>query len=311
MVKTQKKNSINISKKTKKIDKGKISSTKNNAKKIWNGYGIDIIFGLVYLLEKYDNICFPLSNPDNTMRSMTLSMVCGKNVKNATKKNDYKFRFPISSDNLVSMIQSCSLTARFIALPIYIVYDDCKMLGHMNILLFDKEKNTIDRFDSYGRDGYTKKESLPFSWFDQYFIKWLKDNKIQYKYNSTKNSPSIGPQELEELQIENNLTDNLIERDEDPNGFCSVWSILLLDYRLKYPKLTYKEVLSKIMKEIKNNNITIRTWIRKYCLFIARHRDNFLKNYKLKNNMYTNLWIPKLEREIHTIFNKRINGKLY
>lgn len=293
MVKTQKKMRVKLNhKKTKK------------AFHTWNGHGLDILFGLVYLLDKYDSLCFPLNNPNNQLRSITLSMICKKNVKNAFKKDHYTFRFPVSSEKLVSMVEKCAVNNRFIALPLYIIFDDCKLKGHLNIILFDTEKKEIERFDSYGTNGYTEKEKKPLLWFDEYFITWLNDNNLDYKYNSTKNGPLIGPQELEELQIDNKINMQIV-KETDPDGFCGIWCILFIEYRLKNPDMKYKDVMKLMMKDVKKNNKIIRDWIRNYLYFITKQRDLFLKKMKI-NKVQQNIWLSELEKVVETIFNKRI-----
>ena len=37
-------------------------------------------------MKKYDSICFPINNPTNSLRSITLSMVCNTDVKEAKNK---------------------------------------------------------------------------------------------------------------------------------------------------------------------------------------------------------------------------------
>ena len=80
----------------------------------------------------------------------------------AKKKEHYMLRFPESSVKLVSLVKQCSKKYRFIALPIYITFDDCKKSGHMNTILFDTKTNEIERFEPYGIKGYTKKDKTKY-----------------------------------------------------------------------------------------------------------------------------------------------------
>lgn len=309
-MKRSKKKSTKKGKKSMRLSKNADSRYKN----IWKGHGFDILFGLLYLTKKYDNICFPLLYPNKQLKTMTFSMICKPMVKNAKKKEHYQIRFPLTSDTLANNIKLCSKDNRFIALPAFIIYDECEKVGHMNILLFDTNTMEVERFEPYGKNGYTKKEQKPFTWFDEYFKKWLKNTDLEYKYISTKNCPSIGPQELEEIQLEENIK-NMIEKETDIGGFCGVWGLLFLDLRLSYPELPTKDVMKILMKLIKENNKSIRNWIQNYSIFITNHRNNFINNYKKKNNMNhtsnnkENNLIPSLEREINTIFKERIHGK--
>ena len=319
--KTKKKSlqkSVKRKKREKTTKKSRFLKSLNNSivegnkdgRKIWSGYGFDVLFGLVYLMKKYSSLCFPIDNPTNRLRSITLSMVCNTDVKEAKKKKDYMLRFPDTSEKLVLLIKNCSKNHRFIALPVYIVFDDCEKSGHMNVILFDTKTFEIERFEPYGRKGYTKEEQKPFTWFDEYFTEWLQDNNLKYKYISTKNCPNIGPQELEELQIED-VESTAKQTDTDPGGFCGVWSILFLDYRLQYDTKPTKEIFKIIMKQIKNNKRSIRTWIRDYSVYITRQRELFIQNYNpaIEYTARQNIWFSSLEKELGIIFNKRIYGK--
>lgn len=299
--------------KTSSTKKGKKSmrlskNANNRPQTVWNGYGFDILFGLLYLIKKYDNLCLPLLYPTKQLKSMTFSMICKPMIKNAKKKEHYQIRFPLTSDTLANNIKLCLKNHRFIALPAFIIYDECEQVGHMNILLFDKNTMEVERFEPYGKNGYTKKEQKPFTWFDEYFKEWLKGSGLQYKYISTKNCPSIGPQELEEIQLEKNIK-NMIEKETDSGGFCGVWGLLFLDMRLSYPELSTKEVMKILMKLIKDNDKSIRNWIQNYSIFIVNHRNNFINNLNYKNNNNRNYWFPSLEREVNIIFKERIYGK--
>ena len=76
------------SKKTNALKSSNNSIVKGNkdVRKIWSGYGFDVLFGLVYLMKKYSSLCFPIDNPTNRLRSITLSMVCNTDVKEAKKE---------------------------------------------------------------------------------------------------------------------------------------------------------------------------------------------------------------------------------
>lgn len=299
-------------KRTKTIKPFNNSLVKGNkdVRKIWSGFGFDVLFGLVYLMKKYSSLCFPIGNPTNRLRSITLSMVCNTDVKEAKKKKDYVLRFPDTSEKLAYLIKNCSKHHRFIALPVYIVFDDCEKSGHMNVILFDTKTLEIERFEPYGHKGYTKEEQKPFTWFDEYFTEWLQKNDFKYNYISTKNCPNIGPQELEELQIED-TNSTAKQTDTDPGGFCGVWGILFLDYRLQYDNKLTKDVLKILMKQIKNNKRSIRTWIRDYSIYITKQRELFIREYKpsIDYTARQNIWFSSLENELGNIFNERIYGK--
>ena len=279
---------------------------KYEKKKLWEGDGFDVLFGFLYLLKHHDTICFPFKNIDNRIQSFFIQLKC-TSFQNAKRKEDYSLVIPGNSSSLIKNIKQCQRKHRFMAIPVYISFSDCKNIGHMNMLLFDTKTKQIERFESYGKKGFTAKELLPFKWFDEYFNEWLKKSKLSYTYISSQFCPAIGPQEIEEMELNNSRT-TAKEHKTDPGGFCAVWSILFIDYRLHYPDLTSKQVMDIILNTLKKYPRSIRTWIRKYSIHLAKQRLSFFNDLEpeVRHSIQDTIWNNKLGDNIIKIFKNRL-----
>jgi len=69
----------------------------------------------------------------------------------------------------------------------------------------------------------------------------------------------------------------------DPNGYCSLWCIIYIYYRIKYNKINRNNIINKIINTIKNNNIDFKNFVRYYSYKISKFRDKFL--YKINKNI--------------------------
>ena len=73
----------------------------------------------------------------------------------------------------------------------------------------------------------------------------------------------------------------------DPGGFCALWSIWYTDMRLTYPHIDRKKLVKKMIKSIKEQNISFRNLIRNYSKNVLDLRDSLFQNV----NMSINDWI--------------------
>ena len=74
----------------------------------------------------------------------------------------------------------------------------------------------------------------------------------------------------------------------DPGGFCALWSIWYTDMRLKYPDIKRKKLVSKLLKEIKANNISFKNLIRNYSINITSIRDQIFSKANITINDFLN-----------------------
>jgi hypothetical protein len=294
----------NTKKKIKGIKFGK--TRKRDNRKIWNGSGFDVLFGLVYLLNKYNDLCVPIKNANINLLSFMVGFFCKQEVKYAKHENDYVLSIP-DKDNFVDNIKKCSKNHRFLCVPVYIGSSSCSSLAHMNVLLIDNKEQKIYRFESYGQYGFTPRSLKIYKYFDKRFEEWLKMNKLNYSYEAFRDCPNIGPQELEERELEMSAS-TAYEDVKDPGGFCGVWGIYFIDVMLRNPELTKRDVFNKIMKKLKKQPRSIRTWIRNYTKYITKQRRNLINsiNEEYKYTPRKVVWDMKIQNYISELLIKRI-----
>jgi len=79
----------------------------------------------------------------------------------------------------------------------------------------------------------------------------------------------------------------------DPNGYCSIWCIIYVYYRIKYNKIDRNKIINKIINNIKKNNIDFK---------------NFVRFYSYKISIFRNTFINKINKNINDIYNNDINN---
>lgn len=257
----------------------KLKSVKKD-KTYFSGTGKDMIFGILYLMKKYDTLCDitqrnSKKSYSDFMYKITIMYVC--NNKTNAKPEDYQLLFPYGKSNFDINLNTCK--KRFIAVPLFFEnHKKCQDdIAHYNILIIDNKNKTMERFESYGYDFENDlNKYYIFKSFDANMAKLYPS----YKYISPeKFCPFSGIQKIEENQIYNN---NNIETYSDPGGFCGVWSIWYAELRLKYPNMDRKKLLNKASKIIMKQK-NLRSYIRKYSAKLSKQRSKIIKTLKKKN----------------------------
>jgi hypothetical protein len=87
--------------------------------------------------------------------------------------------------------------------------------------------------------------------------------------------PKNGFQMYDSIEVEQQASRKL----GDPNGFCALWCIWYMEYRIKYHFLDPKKIVSKLLKDIRRNNISFRNLIRDYSMIIIKIRDATLSKF--------------------------------
>lgn len=148
-----------------------------------------------------------------------------------------KENFLISEDLEENLKNCLSSSAQFILIPLQIYYKEFNM-GHTNILLVDKSKMTVERFEPHGSTQAEKTLSL-----NQYILEFFQKFKIKY----------IEPTECPYPSIQ-----NFIENGEDiPKEYlnkCVTHSYGFLEYRIQ-KGLNYSEATNQYFKEVKQKGL--------------------------------------------------------
>jgi hypothetical protein len=241
------------------------------------GHSNEILFGLLYLVKQYPKkICVPIPNSKITKMEPEIA------IKWLCKKKQYKIEFPVNKTEFIRMIKSCK--KQLIAIPLYIFFKCNSHKGHANCLIFDNNNHTIERFEPYGKalnKIFEYKDIRILQHFDKAFAEFVKSSKLPYTYKPpTQFCPNINVQQKEENNIEKGKTQAL---NTDLPGFCSLWIIWYINLKVKYNKLDSSRLLYKSIELLKKDTKSIRSFIRKYALFLQTKIQQYSKKYKIYN----------------------------
>jgi len=252
----------------------------------YTGVPLDIISGNLFLKNKYNFLGTLLS--DNFMEndkvrdyydSMGISEGYKMEFLNFTIIWLYhKLFFPTNFDETINQHLN-DKKIKFIIMSLSIELSNG---SHANILIWDKEKNIISRFEPHGNS------NPPQLNYNESLLDDLLRNKLTcfdntLTYLSPKDFlPNIGFQKLE---MEENQT---CWRVGDPNGFCAIWCIWWVDMRLKYKEIDQKVLVIKLIKKIREEGMSFKNLIRNYTKNVTDLRDKILKKTKIDINDWYN-----------------------
>lgn len=185
---------------------------------------------------------------------------------------------------------------RYVIIPIGIILSNG---SHSNALFYDIAENIMERFEPHGSD-YPSQFNYNPDLLDEILHKKMNaiisaiyGKNIKIKYYKPKNYlPKIGFQTFESAEI--NVNKNI----GDPNGFCTLWCIWYLDYRLRYVDKKPQSLVKNLIHQIRINNYSFRTIIRNYSHNITSLRDIYLTRINRNINDYLNnrLTSPELKQ---------------
>lgn len=248
------------------------------------GATVDLIFCLIYLNNKYKSSLMTTLT-DNFDNTEIVHFYYTLGYKKSSQGEFLNLSIHYIDNKIYyskAIIYICKIFAKsdkkYLLIPINIQMSNH---SHANILIIDKFKNQVIRFEPNGKnapptfnyDEIYLDESLNIffkKYFDFQFIKPLSySDKIGYMMY-----------ELIEIYKSKNIC--------DPNGFCSLWCIWFCDMYLTYDELKIEKLLKKTIKYIKNKNIFFRDIIRSYSLTITNLRDKYLYDCNLTINDWLN-----------------------
>jgi len=294
-------NSYPITQKIKKL----INNYPNVNISSYTGSSIDILFGLLFLHNKFNNISSSLS-----LININKNIINCNNIKN--NENNYKIcdiinfqilwankklLLPSSNSNnfvthlniLIHNYKNNKNNIRFFIVPIGIELNiNDNLYYHSNSLIFDFQNMEVERFEPYGCDSppdFNYKPNL----LDNALINILDDNHLDFKYIPPHDYLSkIGFQKKEISELKNDYIG-------DPDGFCSLWCIWWIDIRITNPDIIRTNLVNMLNKELINNNYSYKKLIRDYSFYITKNRDVVFK----KSNTNINEWINDTVTQIN------------
>ena len=274
----------------------------------FTGSTMDILFGLVYLLNKHKNACSTLSknfieNKELCKFYQSIGIIMNTRCEFLNFEIvwvQYKLHLV---DNFTNQFNKCinSSNKRFIILPIGI---ELREGSHANYLLYDKEINEIERFEPHGATipiGLNYNGDLLDNLLETKFknilpnVKYIKPNDYL---------PKIGFQLMDVFESKK-------KKIGDPGGFCALWSIWYIDMRITYSELSRNKLVDKLIQTLRKNNISFKNMIRNYSSNILDIRDKVFDKANIDINHWLNdAYTPKqfdiIIKEIETKINNII-----
>jgi ankyrin repeat protein len=297
-----------LNKTNKKLSNIKIPIiTKNTNHGLFNA---DLVHNIIYLLgilKKYKNIFIPFQYFIKDKYKNNLLYVKDYNLYRTEEGqtignilniySEYFFSFmPYlilwNSNNLYYYNKNINLyiknslyskKVRFIIFKLSLVQHS--EYTHANVLIYDKKKNILIRFDPYGTTNTFNNEQNELDNFIIRIMKKAINNKIIYKKPNDYMNNS-------KFQLISDEYGNNNRKLGDPVGYCLAWIYWFIELIVNNPDKDIKQLVNETLKSIiihKNNNInnSIITYIRNYSKKLDDMKNIFLKNAKIsKNNIY-------------------------
>lgn len=267
------------------------------------GFYIDILFGLLYIYKQFKQInilcAYPLTKNEELIKYYN------DNSIDYSKKTDFinfeimwyyqKLIFPSYFNNEINKLIKKS---KYIIIPIGI---ETLTGSHSNILFWDIQNNTIERFEPNGANYPLNLNYNPTLLDCLLKNKFQQFNKDITYYAPFDFLPTIGFQILENNE---DIKYNII----DPDGFCAVWCIWWIEQRINNIKISNKELALTLIQTIQLQNHKFKDIIRKYSNNISNYRDTVLKKNNLNindflNESYSDKNIYDLEKYILSLIN--------
>jgi ankyrin repeat protein len=252
---------------------------------------INLFFGLMYLNKKFKNIATMLNILNyekdilyyNGKPSIKNFQLLWKNYKLINVFDNLGDKIKFFMDNNYDYF--------IITLGIEIYKNDIYN-GHMNIILIDLKKKTVEKYEPYNKQQF-------FFLYDEALLhlelnKLFNSMNLNLTYIYPKQTHMMG---LQLLEIQNN--DIFIEYDK--SGYCMIWSLFWVQNKLLHPSINSQKLNELIIIEASNKTINMKQLIIWYSNLITNYRDIFFSNINItitdwdNNNQLIN------EKSIHKL----------
>jgi ankyrin repeat protein len=251
----------------------------------FTGSTLDILLGLIYLLDKHKNSCSTLDknfteNKDLCKFYKSIGIIVNSKCEFLNFEIvwvQYKLHLV---ENFQENFNEClkKSNKRFVILPIGI---ELREGSHANYLIYDKKLNEIERFEPHGATipiGLNYNATL----FDNLLESRFKNIMPGITYIRPSDFlPKIGFQLMD-------VTENRRKQISDPGGFCALWAIWYVDMRITFSDIPRTKLVNKIIKTMRRNNISFKNMIRNYASNIIAIRDKILDKAGLDINDWLN-----------------------
>jgi hypothetical protein len=183
--------------------------------------------------------------------------------------------------NFFSTFSKCP-SKRFIVFPFGYT---CLDSGHANYMLYDSKLKSLERFETFGKINSVcinppnlDKKIL------ELFVEKFGSDFIKNYYTPLSYLPNENFQTIQEKEDE---WENRNE-DEEPVGYCSVWSAWYIDLRLSNPDIDREKLVNMALTKLKKLPITFTSFIRNYSSMLVDVSNEIQKIYKKNERHKTN-----------------------
>ena len=252
------------------------------------GISLDILFGVIYILNKHPNTCSILSSSSvhnkklfEYYKSAGISTNTGGFINfEIVWANKELHLFEGFVDRIMDCVKQ---NKEYIIIPIGIELDNG---NHANYIVYDIVKSEVERFEPYGYSNPSGFNYEPDK-LDERIYNIFKNINDKIKYFKPKDyMPKIGFQLLDAVESQTSKVG-------DPGGFCALWSIWYVDMRIMYGRFERTELVRELIKDIKNNNLSFKNVIRNYSKDVVMLRDELFDKVKVNINDWINNTMSK------------------
>jgi len=148
---------------------------------------------------------------------------------------------------------------------------------HANLLIYDFDKLTLERFDPYGNTVHYDKK------LDNVLEEELTWN-TGFKYIKTSDYMPVSG-----FQTVSDELNPYKQKYGDFGGYCLAWCIWYLEHRLINYKIESKDLVIKLIKKLSNNKISFMEYIRNYANNLNKVRTKYLTQAGLDSNTISNI----------------------
>lgn len=284
----------------------------------YKGTLYNVVLFSLYLLEQFENIGF-VYNKEHKDRQQTelylyklnFNQKCPIKCEKLDMLKSFYTLVPsfiswlnkdnyVIDENIIDKIDDFKI--RFLVFPITIYYHNGG--AHANILLLDKQKRTVERFD-------------PQTALDNDLDDVLNEYFREYEY--IRPSSFLNSANIQDISKDNDYKN---KKYSDPNGFCLIWCIWYIELRMKNPDADPKKLVQGVLKNMIKKASTDRytekiiiDYIRGYGAKIVNKTIKNLRSMKvsehsLNDNVLIGKDLKKLEEGVQKHFMKLIAGRI-
>lgn len=253
----------------------------------YTGITLDVLFGLIYIKQKFNNISTSLT--ENFIENDKLQNYYKINgiLKNTQPEflnfeilwSYQKLFYPTNLKSTIEQFLTDN-TKLYLIIPLGIELHNG---AHANILFYDKNKHELERFEPYGKSFPPSFNYIPESLDLQLenLFKNFFDESLKY-FKPSSYEPKIGLQLLDTIEYDKE------KNIGDPGGFCAAWSLWYCEMRITNINVDRSDITNKLINYIRTKRIAFRSIIRSFTKNITDLRDEILEKVKLDINEWLN-----------------------